>query len=657
MCGIAGILHSQANGSPFYQSAIINMLKLIRHRGPDESGVFINNHVALGNVRLSIIDIKSGQQPLSNINNSKWIVYNGEVFNYLELREILIRKGYTFKTSSDTEVVINMYLEYGEECLRMLNGQFAFAIWDTEKQELFLARDRVGIRPLFYANHKGQFLFSSEMKSFLAFPDFSFEFDYHNLSQVFTFWTTLTPNTVFKNIFEVPPGCYMKINRNGHQVKKYWSLEFPQANQNPNLDLKHYISGFEEIFYDAVRIRLRADVPVAAYLSGGIDSSVTTLFIKRIEEQILNTFSIQFEDKNFDESNYQNEVSSFLNTKHKSIVSTNESIADLFPKIIWHTEIPILRTAPVPMYSLSSLVRKNNIKVVITGEGADEILAGYNIFKEMSIRRFWAREPASQIRPILLKKLYPYIPSIASANNTMLKLFFGYQLNNTESPFYSHLLRWNNTSHIQKHLQSNIRSMNGQNENYLHYLIDRLPEGFDNYNSLSKAQWLETSIFMSGYLLSSQGDRMAMGNSVEGRYPFLDHRVIEFCNNLPSRYKLNGLEEKYLLKKTVEGKLPESVLKRSKQAYRAPISNSFFGNHSPDYIQHLLSEQNLKQTNIFNPITVNHLINKINKSNNSTELENMSLVAIISTLLLHDLFIKRKHPEFQNMEINPRIIR
>ncbi len=635
MCGIAGIF----NFSSEMPSAdtLKNMLGQIRHRGPDESGIYVDKNIGIGNVRLSIIDISTGQQPMSNDDKSLWIVYNGEVFNYIELRQDLLSRGIRFKTDSDTEVIVKCYELYKEKCLEMFNGQFAFAIWDSNKEELFLARDRMGIRPLYYSMHANRFIFGSEIKAILKSEMIPAEIDYKSLLQVFTFWTTITPNTCFRNIVEVPPGHYVKVSHKNIETKQYWTLKFPTDSQDYITDISEAIPQLDALFEDAVKIRLRADVPVAAYLSGGIDSSSTTYYIKKIAKDKLKTFSIGFTDKEYDETVYQNEVSEFLDTQHISFKCTNQNIAETFSDVIWHTEIPILRTAPVPMYLLSKNVRKHNIKVVVTGEGADEMLGGYNIFKEMCIRRFWSKYPDSQYRPLLLKKLYPYIPQLQSQNGKMLKFFFGYKLTDTDSLIYSHLLRWNNSSKISGYLSNNIQQMLKSYDPYSE-LTTIFNESYNKYSDLAKAQLIESKVFMSGYLLSSQGDRMAMANSVEGRYPFLDHRVVEYCAKLHPDLKLNGLNEKYLLKKMMKGRIPESVLERSKQAYRAPISGSFFGEHTPAYIQELLNPSSIKKTNIFEPAKVGSLLKKINTSP-ASELDNMALAAILSTQIVCNKFI------------------
>ena len=640
MCGIAG-------GTKFFSDDSLNndimikMLSQIRHRGPDEWGVYNNKNVALGNVRLSIIDINTGQQPLCNSNSSIWIAYNGEVYNYIELRKELESKGYTFKTQSDTEVVVLMYEEYGIDFINRLNGQFAISIWDKRKEELILVRDRLGIRPLFYSEQNKNLYFASEIKSLLEHPNINPKFNSNSLFETFTFWTTLSPNTIFDDIYEVPPGHYMIFSKKKREIKQYWDISFPNKNQHTNLSFDNAVGQFEEILKDSLKLRLRADVPVAAYLSGGIDSTITTALIKDVVPDMLQTFSIGFTDKDYDESKYQNLASQYFGTKHTGFKINNSEIADVFEDVIWHTEMPLLRTSPAPMYSLAKKVRDSNIKVVITGEGADEMLGGYNIFKEAKIRHFWAKQPNSKYRPLLLKGLYPYIPQLKNANNDMLKMFYGYKLSETNSPIYSHLLRWNNGNQIKKYFSKDIIN-DTLNYNPVEILNKSIGNKFDKYDNLSKAQWLETKVFMSGYLLSSQGDRMGMANSIEGRYPFLDHRLVEFATSLNPDFKLKGLDEKYLLKKVAENKIPKEILNRPKQAYRAPIKNSFISETAPDYVKSMLSEKTIKEQGIFDIDKVNGFINKLHKSASSSETENMALTAILSTSLLYDLYINKK---------------
>ena len=614
----------------------------IQYRGPDESGIYIGKGVGLGSVRLSIIDLAQGQQPMSDETGEFWIVFNGEIFNYIELRDELIALGYRFRTGSDTEVLLLLFKHYREKCLEKLNGQFAFAIWDTQRKELFLGRDRVGIRPLFYYRDGETFVFGSEIKCLMESGQVKAEIDPESLNRVFTFWTIPSPGTMFKGVKELPPGHYMVVREHETEIKPYWELSFQgESGGDETRSLSDSMEEFESILADSVRLRLRADVPVAAYLSGGIDSSATTWLIKQIEPGVLNTFSLGFESREFDETAFQQSVAEQLETTHRSITCKNSDVADHFAQVLWHTEIPLLRTGAVPMFLLSGLVNDSGIKVVITGEGADEFLGGYNIFKETIIREFWSREPSSKIRPLLLQKLYPYLAQFQGRNNALLKMFFGYRLNDTDSPAYSHLIRWNNSLHIKEHIRKDF--LNGSADP-VESFISTLPEGLGDLDLLSRAQWLESTLFMSGYLLSSQGDRMGMAHSVEGRYPFLDHRVIEFCSKLPWNHKIRGLNEKYLMKKLMDGRLPDEVVHRPKQAYRAPVASSLTSEKAPEYLREVLSPGMLSKYGIFNTASVEKLLGKMGEGKTVTENENMAVAGILSTQILMDMFASGNNP-------------
>ena len=648
MCGIAGF-YGEINKKQSV-STLKHMLTRIKHRGPDQSGVYVSDYVGLGSVRLSIIDLSSGTMPISNQDNSLWIVFNGEIYNHMELREDLIQKNHSFKTRSDTEVILHLYEEYGPECLKKLNGQFAIAIWDKHKEELFLARDRVGIRPLFYTQTKSAFVFASEIKAFMEYPEVSLKFSNKALSEYVTFWTALSPNTVFENVFEVPPGTYMLVNHKGIKSNTYWELPIVKPNAYNFTTVEEAATAFENIFLDSIKLRLRADVPVAAYLSGGIDSSITTSFIKQVSPNKLKTFSIGFTETDFDESAYQNIAASYFKTEHSSVTCSEQDISNYFKEVVWFAEAPLLRTAPTPMGLLSKNVRDHNIKVVITGEGADELLGGYNIFKEAKIKHFWAKDPQSKLRPLLLKRLYPYLPQINKASSNMLKMFFGYKLTETNSPIYSHLLRWHNTSRIKNYFSDTIKETI-KDYNPIAEVEEKLESKLSGYDYLTKAQWLEIHLFMSGYLLSSQGDRMGMANSIEGRYPFLDHRVIEFCMALHPDLKLHGLNEKYLLKKMMKDRLPDAILNRSKQAYRAPIRSLFASETLPEYLKTMLSEQRLTEFGVFNVEHVKTLLSKIISNKGVSEMDNMAITAVLSIQILYDLFIKKSIPNISESEL------
>ena len=364
MCGIAGMVN--LNGSPIDQGLPRNMIGMLHHRGPDAIGTYTDKHVGMAHARLSIIDLAGGQQPMHNEDKSVWITFNGEIFNYRELRQDLIRKGHTFATQSDTEVIVHLYEEEGEECVRSLNGQWAFAIWDANRQRLFLSRDRLGVRPLFYTITGQTLLFASEIKSILAHPAVTRAIDLQALDQLFTFWVTLQPRTIFKNILELPPGHSLRFEHGKMLVQSYWQPNYPSC--VVPMDEQDCADRLLELLADAVKLRLRSDVPVGAYLSGGLDSTVLTALIKRFSDAPLKTFSVTFEDPEFDESAFQKEATDFLKTDHAEIRCSYQDIGRVFPQVIWHTEKPVLRTAPAPLYLLSRLVRDHGYKVVLTGE-------------------------------------------------------------------------------------------------------------------------------------------------------------------------------------------------------------------------------------------------------------------------------------------------
>lgn len=620
------------------------MLAQIRHRGPDEFGVYVDDHVGLGNARLSIIDLSGGQQPIANEDRTLWIVFNGEIFNYVELRSELEARGHRFATHSDTEVLLHAYEEFGPKCLERLNGQFAFAVWNTRDRSLFVARDRLGVRPFFYTRANGRLLFGSEIKALLADPGVALEIDPTVLEQVFTFWSPLAPRSVFKGVDQLPPGHFMRIRDGKIAIERWWEPAFPSENESstPAKSEPDLLEQLSELLIDAARIRLRADVPVGAYLSGGLDSSLITSIVRNFTKNKLETFSIAFNDAAFDESPHQLKMAAHLGTKHNVVQATHADIGRVFPEVVWHCEAPLMRTSPAPMFLLSKLVRDCGYKVVLTGEGADEFLAGYDIFKEAKIRRYWAARPDSKLRPLLLKRLYPEIPGVAGGNAAFLEAFFRQGLLETGDPGYSHAVRWRNgrraTRFFSPSVKAALAAQNSPPASQVFY-----PAGFGAWHPLAQAQYLEISVFLSQYLLSSQGDRVGMANSIEGRFPFLDYRIVEFCNRLPPALKLRGLTEKYLLKKLAARWLPADIAGRRKRPYRAPIHRSFFSDGARDYVDELLSPAQVAATGLFEPAAVAQLAKKA-ATTGLGETDDMALVGIISTQLLHRQFVSRHRP-------------
>ncbi len=631
MCGIAGRINLKP-GEPIGSHLIYQMLDAIRHRGPDDWGVFVDDQIGIGSARLSIIDVAGGHQPISNEDDTIWVVFNGEIYNYLELRSELIAKGHVFRTHSDTEVLIHLY-EEEEDWLLRLNGQYAIALWDQRQHKLILARDRLGVRPIYYTIQDSFLLFGSEAKALFAHPGIKAEIDPISLAQVFTFWTTLSPRSGFRNILSIPPGHYAVIKDGNVSVRAHWRLDMGSRLDTPK-SLDEAAEHLRWLLDDAIRLRLRSDVPVGTYLSGGLDSSTITVLASKHTETRLKTFSIAFSEQAFDESRYQTCINEYLQVDNDAVRCTFRDIGDAFPDAVRYCEMPLMRTAPIPMFLLSKLVHDHGFKVVLTGEGADELLGGYDIFKEMKIRRFWARQPASKLRPLLLQRLYPYMRTMQEGGDAYLKMFFAQNLSETMEPFYSHQLRWQNTARCWRFFSSAFREeIKGYDP--LDELASALPAEFKKWDTFAQAQYLEITIFLSEYLLSSQGDRMGMAHSVEGRYPFLDPRVVDYSIALPAHYKMYGLREKAVLKRAMRGLLPPETLNRYKHPYRAPIRSVFFGDDSPEYVRECLSPRKLEETGYFEPAVVETLTTKCQRSVHVSETEEMALAGILSTQLLH----------------------
>jgi len=640
MCGINGIaaITGQTNIS---ERDVCSMLSSLHHRGPDGSGVYLDpkQRIGLGHTRLSIIDLAGGAQPMSNEDQTVWLTFNGEIFNYIELRKTLVKDGHRFHSHSDTEVIVHAYEQYGDDFVQHLNGQFAIALWDNKRQRLLLVRDRVGILPLFYTRQGDRLLFASEIKALLPQLAQAPRISAAALDQVFTFWAPRSPNTLFEDIFEVQPGHMLVLEQGRLRESIYWDWRFPEQDDyhvGSDADLAERLY---DLLADATSIRLRADVPVGAYLSGGLDSSALVALIRRHSNAPLRTFSIGFEQQSLDESVFQKQMIEHLGVENSRILSQNSDIAENFPATIFHTESPILRTAPTPMRQLSGLVRASGYKVVLTGEGADEALGGYDLFKEAKIRQFWARRPESEWRPLLLKALYPYLETSGAQAKTYLRNYYSIGLDQPEQPGFSHLTRWFTTSQCKVFFSQDINAK--LRENAVDQLTGQLPPAFGRWHWFNRAQYLEAKTLMGDYLLCSQGDRMLMANSVEGRFPFLDHRVIEFANRLNPRLKMRALNEKYLFKQAMKNHLPKQILERHKQPYRAPDIPAFFSAHPPAYVNDLLSEDKLKDYGYFDAQKIGFLLKKASRGSSIAYKDNMALVGVLSTQLCHYFFIEQ----------------
>ena len=646
MCGIAGVVALREGLPPPAIGDLQAMVGALRHRGPDEFGLYRDIRAGLGHARLSIIDLATGQQPLSNEDGTLWIVFNGEIFNYVELRAELVALGHRFRTQSDTEVIVHAWEAWGDRAFERFNGQFAIALWDSRIETLVLARDRLGVRPIYLCEHGGRLWFASEVKAiFAGDPSIPRALDPVGLSETFTFWTVVPPQSVFQGVTELEPGHVRTVSARGTTDRAFWTPRYPAASgEGYRGSIDEAVERVRGALEDAVRLRmLRADVPVGSYLSGGLDSSLVAALGRRVKGEKFCTYSMRFEDAEYDETSYQRSVAALIESDHREIVVRRQDIAAAFPEVIAHAERPLLRTAPAPLFLLSKLVRDSGIKVVLTGEGADEMFAGYDLFREGKVRRFWGRMPDSKLRPRLLERLYPYLARSPVSQQAMAREFFGRGREQWAAPGFSHQTRWQSAAALQRLFEPGLRR-EAQRVDVVERLLASLPDDFRGWSSLAQDQYLEARTLLSGYLLSSQGDRMLMAHSVEGRFPYLDANVVELADSLPPSFKLLGLDEKHVLKRVAEGLIPDEILRRPKQPYRAPDALSFVGSGSPGWIEESISERAVAEAGVFDPRAVNRLWRKCQahgEQGQFSNADNMAIVGVLSTQLLHSQFIRQ----------------
>ena len=606
MCGIAGILGHETDDT--HRLTMESMISTLSHRGPDAWGLYLSHGVALGHTRLSIIDLKGGHQPMGS--EQYILVYNGEIYNYIELRQELMEKGVIFTSTSDTEVILQAIKFYGTDAVSKFNGQFAFLLWNKQLKELIIARDRYGIRPLYILSHDNRYYFSSEMKAFDTIPGYQRSFHIQNLFEHALLWNTIADKTVYENIRSLPAGTIEKYSRGKPpQNFRYYEIGESQGTSPPTLQTA--VEEFRFLLEDAVKIRLRSDVPVATYLSGGIDSSVTTYLTALYNNKKFKTFSISFADRDFDESHFQKEMVGRINSDHTDVCVDYEMIENNFMDAVYHFERPVFRTAPIPLFLLSQKVNEQGIKVVLTGEGADEILFGYDTFKELRLLDFWARDPDSKWRPLLIKKLYPHLMHYKDSKQFgLMRMFYEGFLETYNDELVGLNIRVQNNKIVSNFFNEDL-NIGIDRESMVQDIKNIVPDHFNSWSLLQKNQFLELKTLLSGYLLSSQGDRMAMAHSVEGRYPFLDHRLVEKLFYYRDCYKLNGFSQKYVLGKAFADVIPASILNRPKRPYMAPDLKSFFNNGQlTERARVFLSDSMVKDYGIFSSKLIRRLIHK-----------------------------------------------
>lgn len=613
------------------------MVAALEHRGPDALTGLVDDGVALGHARLSIVDLEGGAQPMTDPETGLTVVFNGEIFNHVELREQL-RSTYRFRTRSDTEVILAAFRAGGIDCVGDFNGQFAFALHDPRDGSLWFARDRYGIRPLHYTHHAGGIAFASESKALFAGGFATPEIDRVSLWETLHQWAPTERRTMFAGVHSLPPGSVARLAPDGaFDIRRYWDLDLADARVDQSLTEEGALAELGDLLEDAVRLRLRADVPVAAYLSGGIDSSLLCALAQDRLGGSLRTFSVGFAHDRYDERGFQEAVATALGTHHRSILMDDADIGASLPRVVEHAEAVTLRSAPAPLLTLSGLVRADGTKVVLTGEGADEVFGGYDLFKEVKVRQFWSREPASEWRPALLGRLYPYL-TIGRQGDRLIREFYGVGLDEIDALDFSHRIRWSNSGRVARFLSADTMAAVADHD-HVAALEAGLSDQVRSLRPLARAQYLEVRTLLSQYLLSTQGDRMLMANSIEGRFPFLDHRLAELSAKLPDHLKIRGLTEKYLVKKYARGRVPAAVVDRDKYPYRAPIAEALVGPAAPDWSRELLTRSSTERFGLFDGSKVERLVAKLERGGTPSEADNMALMAVATTQLLAHRFV------------------
>jgi len=585
MCGIVGIYSKSGS---LNTDLIIRMRDIMFHRGPDDSGIYIanNRRLGLGQRRLSILDLsEAGRQPMSDDSKTIWIVYNGEVYNFMELRQELEGKGYKFRTRTDTEVLIYLYKEYGKEFVRRLRGMFAFGIWDSNKEELFLVRDRIGIKPLYYTSCNGNFIFASEIKAILEHPNVAREVDEEAFYHYLSFLTTPAPTTLFKNIYKLPAGHNLTVDKDGNtHLAEYWDI-FDNVEPLYDKTESFYMESITDILKDSVRYRMVSDVPVGVFLSGGLDSSINTAFFSEHSNNQVETFSIGFKEQDaYNEFKYARQVAKLFNTNHHEVVIDVDDLVDFLPKLVFHQDEPIADPVCVPIYFVSKLARDNGVIVCQVGEGSDELFCGYPGWK--SSLEWNSYVPHLRMIPAPIRSLGLKALEITGKSGTG-KYEKLRRIHNNEKVFWGGAMAFGELEKmavLSERLK--YRFADRTSHEVVKSLYDRFMERSPIHDYLHFMSYIDLKLRLPELLLM-RVDKMSMAISLETRVPFLDHEFVEFTMSIPQTAKIRDGELKHILKKSVESVLPQDIIYREKQGFRVPVAEWFF-DRLGDFTKHKL---------------------------------------------------------------------
>ncbi len=630
MSGIAGIARRYPTGVAV--ESLGRMAAAIRHRGPDGYGFYIGSNVGFAHVRLGVVDIPGGAQPLTNEDGQIVVTYNGEVYNHRELRLELEGRGHVFRTRCDTEVLVHGYEEWGPDLLHRLNGQFAFAIYDRNQGSVLVARDRFGVRPLFYAQRSGDFYFASEVKGILASGEVDAAMDARGLDEVLTFGAARHARTPFSGIASLEPGTYGIWKDGALWLRHYYELDYPEALDEP----PDAVEQLDEIMLRSVGMRLRADVPVGVHVSGGLNSSITASLAASASQRQIRSFSIDIGDPESGASDRQREIAEAIGSVHAFSSIGEDTIAHSFPDVLWHAETPLFSVAPVAMYHLAKLTRESGTKVVVRGEGADELFLGSDVFREVSVRRFCMRRRESLARQGLFGRIYPHLAEQGLEREFWSRTFL--EAGEPNDLLFSHLPRFLGARMGMYYTPEFTDTLAGVD--VVGELRASLPTRFFAWSPLNQASYLEMTTRLSPYVLSSCGDRMSMAYGVEARYPFLDHRLFEFAAALPTRSRLTGLRDKEILRRWASRVLRPANKPERTSSFQRSGAPSLLRRNSPAWIEDHLSPEAVRRVGIFSAGAVEALVRR-QRAGSVTDLSwHQPMVAVLSTQLWHHQFVQ-----------------
>ena len=658
MCGISFIFNSDGN-KPAEQQ-VQAMVNALQHRGPDAQAIKIIGSAGLGHTRLSIVDLEAGAQPMISTDGRYVIVFNGEIYNFSELREQLIKQGSKFATHSDTEVILNLYARDGEKCVNQLRGMFSFAIHDSQDDTLFIARDRLGIKPLFYHWTGSTLVGASEIKAIFASGIVEPAFNLQSLRNYFSYQFDITPYTSFKDILQLPPGYTMKISSQGTpQLQQYWDLEFPLAGEEEQASEEQWAKKFADGLDDAAISHMIGDVPIGAYLSGGIDSSTTTYLLKQHYPQTVNTFTMRFLNPFSDESKISRNTAKHLGVPNHELEIDDKregGYLDVLEHAIYHVEQPQRMLLDIPLFMLSDMVQQNNYKVVYTGDGADEIFGGYDAYRQNYIR-LWGNQQKNmrQRRRYYLNEFKQNF-----SHDFLTQLWHQHSPKNQRrvTRRFGCYPVWNDFWHLlddkQQGLFTDEFAEVTDHDHQMDELVEQMRPGIEGRDPLNQSLYIETRTRLPGWILWKT-DRLCMSHGVEARVPFLDHPLVELTAQIPTNLKLNQMDEKYLLRKIMLPHMPEHPQTFKKRAFYTPIRQWLFAPENIEKTQCYLSSDAIADAGIFDTDSVTRVKDELLNTGYDLDMNGFYrvmqlewvLTLVLSIQIMHFQFIKKNAPCFQ----------